>query len=52
MKKYFCDKCNKNLEEENLRWIDVNNGGGTFAKYRLELCEKCIQKIIKFIDNL
>ena len=53
MKQTICDKCKIILEEYKYKAVWVWNGSNTTASpiYEYQLCEKCQQELIEFIEK-
>jgi len=52
MIKYFCDKCRKELKENENYFIEVRFEGTKIEWCDLQLCKKCFKELKKRIEQI
>ena len=50
MKKYVCDKCKSEFENDELETI-VKDGGPLTREELAEICERCLEKLKKYLTK-
>lgn len=48
MNKHYCDKCRKEIKEEDKFKIEIKTYKGELIKSDIDLCEKCAEELDKF----